>query len=124
MGEGKKVLPSPGLVSLCGEDAIIPANTSGPAYQGVYPQSNSVSLGDPYTWRDVYGAVLQILPVTVDHPAGIMEVLSSCTIELVSTENAPPAVAKMVDPDFHGAYSFVYANFDHYADKFLRDDKL
>merc|ERR1712000_275587 len=70
MGEGKKVLPSPGLVSLCGEDAIIPANTSGPAYQGVYPQSNSVSLGDPYTWRDVYGAVLQILPVTVDHPAG------------------------------------------------------
>jgi len=60
----------------------------------------------------------------VDHDAGTMELLKSCDIELVSSKPAALVATQVVDPDFHGVYSSVYSNFEHFADKFVRDDKI
>merc|ERR1719163_531615 len=49
-----------------------------------------------------------------------MQVLKGCDIELVSTKPAPVVAAKVVDPDFHA----VYSNFEYFADRFVRDDKM
>jgi len=122
--DGRKVAPSMGPVKICANDVPAYTNTSGPAYQGQYPKVEQVLLEAPHQWRDIHGAVLQVLPVIVDHDAGTMELLKSADIELVSSKPAPPAATLMVDPDFHEVYSSVYANFEHFADKFVRDDKI
>jgi len=122
--KSRKVAPSNGAVPICARQAMTPANVSGPAYAGLYPQGEQVLLENPYHWRDINGAVLQILPVIVDHESGSMEILKSCDIELVSTQPAPAVERQIVDPDFHGVYSSVYANFEHFAERFVAGDKI
>jgi len=122
--DGRKVAPSMGAVPICAREVPKYTNTSGPAYQGQYPKAKQVLLEAPHQWRDIRGAVLQVLPVTVDHDAGTMELLKGCDIELVSSKPAPVVATQLVDPDFHGVYSSVYSNFQHFADRFVRDDKM
>jgi len=122
--DGKEVALSVGPVNICAKDVPKYTNTSGPAYQGQYPKAEQVLLEEPHQWRDIHGAVLQVLPVTVDHDAGTMELLKSADIELVSSKPAPAVATKLVDPDFHEVYSSVHSTFEHFADKFIRDDKI
>jgi len=123
--DGRKVKPSVGAVPICARETIKSADVSGVAYDGRYPKVDQVSLEKSYQWRDVNGAVLQIFPVTVDHAAGVMEVLHSATIELVgSTQTLPVVSPKVVDPDFHDVYSVVYSNFDHFVDSFVKGEKI
>jgi len=121
---GRKVAPSSGALPICAQHIVEAANVSGPAYAGLYPLGEQVQLENPYQWRDISGAVLQILPVTVDHASGSLEILKSCDIELVSTEASPTIERQVVDPDFHSVYSSVYSNFDHFADRFIAGDKM
>jgi len=122
--DGRKVTPSMGAVPVCSTEVNGQTNMTASAYHGQYPKVEQVLLEEPYQWRDVHGAVLQVLPVSVDHDAGTMQVLKSCNIELVSTKPAPVVAPKVVDPDFHAVYSSVYSNFEHFADRFVRDVKM
>jgi len=51
-------------------------------------------------------------------------VMHSCTIDLVS-DATPPAVMqpRVIDPDFYGAYSFVYSNWEHHSHNFVAAEK-
>lgn len=122
--DGRKVAPSIGAVPVCSTEVTGQTNMSDFAYRGHYPKAEQVLLEEPYRWRDVHGAVLQVFPVTVNHDAGTLQVLKSCNIELVSTKPAPVVAPEVVDPDFHGVYSTVYSNFEYFADKFVRDVKM
>merc|ERR1712048_1106206 len=53
-----------------------------------------------------------------------MKILTRATIELVGAQTHQAEGVTIIDPDFHDVYSVVYSNFEHFADKFVRGEKI
>lgn len=120
---GQRVQHSQGRQSMCSgkNHTVFPTAA---AYQGVYPVGGAkVSLAPPHVWRDVQGIVVEVRPIAVDHDKSMVQVMHSCTIDLVSDGTQATATQPLViDRDFYGAYSFVYGNWEHYANDFIAAD--
>jgi hypothetical protein len=119
---GKQVQHSQGKVCMCNFklNSTIPPNPS--TYQALYPKTH-VTHEAVHTWRDVQGVVIEVQPWTVDHASGIVNVLQKCSIKLKGVSAPPLQPLAAVDPAFYNAYSFVYSNFEQYANRFVKADR-
>jgi len=119
---GKQVLHSQGKVCMCNckLNSTVPPKAS--AYQSLYPQTH-ITHEAVHTWRDVQGVVVEVQPWTVDHSAGLVNVLQKCSIKLKNSASPQAQPVVTVDPAFFDAYRFVYSNFKQYADRFAKADQ-
>ncbi|MDO9171441.1 MAG: C25 family cysteine peptidase, partial [bacterium] len=88
---------------------------------GVYPRETA-SLGDPYIVRDERGVALRVVPFQYDAGRGVLRVLRSMTLEVVTKgtgglNELAGAGAAAVDPEFARIYRGLFANYG--ADKYV-----
>jgi len=121
---GSRVIPSKGPLLLKQNPSEIPFE-----FSNGYAQPLELATGFLYpshTMRDVHGTILEINPVFYDPTVGILEIMTSCNIQLISlSEPTDGITGKIVDATFYDLYSFHYINFHHYAGKtFIKGDNL
>jgi subtilisin-like proprotein convertase family protein len=115
------VLPSKGHLTRDLDPAGIPF-TFDALYRdgGIYPRE-AASLGDPYIVRDERGVALRVVPFQYDADRGVLRVLRSMTLEVVTKgtgglNELAGARATAVDPEFARIYRGLFANYG--ADKY------
>jgi len=120
---GRRILPSKGQLLLKDDPNDFPLE-----FGDMYSSTSNLTtalIHDQHQMRDVFGTILEINPIVYDPVKAMVEIVTACTIKLVSSTKALDAVSKVVDPTFYDLYEFHYINFHHYAGtRFIKGDDL
>jgi len=119
---GQRVIPSKGELFLADDPKDFPL-VFGKFYST--PQNLPIAtLIKEVTIRDVSGNILEINPIMYDPTNAMLEIVTSCTIKLVSSQVSEDVESKIVDATWFDLYSFHFINFDHFAGtRFIKGDK-
>jgi len=121
--DGQQVIPSKGQLMLQDDPNEFPLEF-GDMYSR--PSNFSTALLHPqHQMRDVFGTILEINPIVYDPKNAMLEIITSCTVKLVSPNKVLEMESKVVDATFYDLYEFHYINFHHYAGtRFIKGDNL
>lgn len=122
---GKQIAPSKGLQPLRRDLNSTFVESSVMAYSQQYPEGGIGVSASLHKWRDVQGAVVELNPIAVDHSTGQVQVLHSAILNLDADMawDAEDMQPRTVDGEFLSAYSFVYANWNQFANRFVAADE-